>query len=91
MHACIVFSTTFCICAVCFSCVFSFELKFVPFLCSETDDLRLTMENIQIRGKNCPKPVKTWAQSGVSLKILDVLKKYLTSEFVLGLKIVQTE
>ena len=49
------------------------------------------MENIQIRGKNCPKPVKTWAQSGVSLKILDVLKKYLTSEFVLGLKIVQTE
>ncbi|XP_031570919.1 probable ATP-dependent RNA helicase DDX46 [Actinia tenebrosa] len=41
----------------------------------ELDEFRLSLENIQIRGKNCPKPVKTWAQTGVNLKILDVFKK----------------
>lgn len=48
----------------CFSCLFS-----------EVDEYRAKQENIRVRGKDCPKPVKTWAQSGVSLKILDVLKK----------------
>lgn len=42
---------------------------------SEVDEYRAKQENIRVRGKDCPKPVKTWAQSGVSLKILDVLKK----------------
>lgn len=41
----------------------------------EVDEYRAKQENIRVRGKDCPKPVKTWAQSGVSLKILDVLKK----------------
>ncbi|XP_048578671.1 probable ATP-dependent RNA helicase DDX46 isoform X2 [Nematostella vectensis] len=41
----------------------------------ETDEFRLSLENIHVRGKNAPKPVKTWAQTGVQLKILDVLKK----------------
>ncbi|XP_020600699.1 probable ATP-dependent RNA helicase DDX46 [Orbicella faveolata] len=41
----------------------------------EVDELRGKLENIRVRGKDCPKPVKTWAQTGVSLKILDVLKK----------------
>lgn len=41
----------------------------------EVDEYRAKLENIRVRGKDCPKPVKTWAQSGVSLKILDVLKK----------------
>lgn len=45
------------------------------FLFPEVDEYRAKQENIRVRGKDCPKPVKTWAQSGVSLKILDVLKK----------------
>ena len=42
---------------------------------SEVDEFRSKLENIRVRGKDCPKPVKTWAQTGVSLKLLDVLKK----------------
>lgn len=41
----------------------------------EVDEYRKKLENIRVRGKDCPKPVKTWAQTGVSLKILEVLKK----------------
>jgi ATP-dependent RNA helicase DDX46/PRP5 len=33
------------------------------------------LEGIKIRGKNCPKPIKTWAHCGVSRKVLDCLKK----------------
>ena len=33
------------------------------------------MEGIKVRGKDCPKPIKTWAQCGVSKKELEVLKK----------------
>lgn len=29
----------------------------------------------QIKGKNVPKPIKTWPQAGISKKVLDVLKK----------------
>lgn len=29
----------------------------------------------KVKGKNCPKPVRTWAQCGVSLKVLECLKK----------------
>ena len=47
----------------------------LSFLFPEVDEYRAKQENIRVRGKDCPKPVKTWAQSGVSLKILDVLKK----------------
>ena len=39
------------------------------------EEYRKKLENIRVRGKDCPKPVKTWAQTGVSLKILEVLKK----------------
>ena len=35
------------------------------------------MENIKVRGKNCPKLIKTWAQCGVSKKIMDCLRKYV--------------
>lgn len=28
-----------------------------------------------MKGKGCPRPIKTWAQAGVSRKNLDVLKK----------------
>lgn len=41
----------------------------------EVEEYRAKLEHIRVRGKDCPKPVKTWAQTGVSLKLLDVLKK----------------
>ncbi|XP_077596886.1 putative ATP-dependent RNA helicase DDX46 isoform X2 [Stigmatopora nigra] len=36
---------------------------------------RLEMEGITVKGKGCPKPIKTWVQCGVSMKILTALKK----------------
>lgn len=34
------------------------------------------LEGIAVKGKNCPKPIKTWAQCGVSRKVLESLKKH---------------
>lgn len=34
------------------------------------------LEGIRVRGKNCPKPIKTWAHCGVSKKIFEALKKH---------------
>lgn len=39
------------------------------------DELREELGAIKTRGKNCPKPIRTWAQSGSALKVLDVIKK----------------
>ena len=33
------------------------------------------MDGIKVKGKNCPRPIETWAQAGVSKKLLDTLKK----------------
>ena len=41
----------------------------------EVELLREEMEGIKIKGKNAPKPIRTWAQCGVSQRILDILKK----------------
>jgi ATP-dependent RNA helicase DDX46/PRP5 len=41
----------------------------------EVETFRAEMEGIKAKGKGCPKPIKTWAQCGVSKKVLDVLKK----------------
>ncbi|GAB0092050.1 RNA helicase [Sergentomyia squamirostris] len=41
----------------------------------EVDKYRSDLEGIQVKGKGCPKPIKTWAQCGVSKKELDVLKR----------------
>ena len=41
----------------------------------EVNALREDLGSIKIKGKNCPKPVKTWAQCGLSSKMLDVIKK----------------
>lgn len=41
----------------------------------EVDALRAELEGIKVRGKGCPKPIKEWAQGGVSKKVLDTLKK----------------
>ncbi|XP_078267520.1 putative ATP-dependent RNA helicase DDX46 isoform X1 [Rhinoraja longicauda] len=36
---------------------------------------RLELEGIAVRGKGCPKPIKSWVQCGISMKILGSLKK----------------
>lgn len=41
----------------------------------EVAKLRKEMDNIRVRGKGCPKPIKTFAQCGLSDKILKILKK----------------
>ncbi|CBY13871.1 unnamed protein product [Oikopleura dioica] len=33
------------------------------------------LDGVRIRGKNCPKPIKTWAQSGCSSKVLTLIKR----------------
>ena len=46
----------------------------VPELARITDaelaDIHLNLDNMQVRGKNPPKPIKTWIQAGISMKIL---------------------
>lgn len=42
----------------------------------EVEQLRSELEGITVRGKNCPKPIRTWAQCGVSKKIMEALKKH---------------
>ncbi|XP_054611355.1 probable ATP-dependent RNA helicase DDX46 [Dunckerocampus dactyliophorus] len=37
---------------------------------------RSELEGITVKGKGCPKPIKTWVQCGVSMKILNALKKH---------------
>ncbi|KAG7516490.1 putative ATP-dependent RNA helicase DDX46 [Solea senegalensis] len=37
---------------------------------------RLDLEGITVKGKGCPKPIKTWVQCGVSMKILNAMKKH---------------
>ncbi|XP_070773451.1 probable ATP-dependent RNA helicase DDX46 isoform X2 [Enoplosus armatus] len=37
---------------------------------------RLELEGITVKGKGCPKPIKTWVQCGVSMKILSAMKKH---------------
>lgn len=36
---------------------------------------KLELEGIQVKGKGCPRPIKTWAHCGVSKKEMEVLKK----------------
>eukprot|EP00002_Diphylleia_rotans_P037171 TRINITY_DN827_c0_g3_i4.p1 TRINITY_DN827_c0_g3~~TRINITY_DN827_c0_g3_i4.p1 ORF type:complete len:916 (-),score=215.95 TRINITY_DN827_c0_g3_i4:105-2852(-) len=41
----------------------------------EVESYRKELGEIKIRGKDCPNPVKTWAQCGLSSKVLEALKK----------------
>ncbi|XP_044252911.1 probable ATP-dependent RNA helicase DDX46 [Tribolium madens] len=41
----------------------------------EVEAYKEEMEGIRVKGKGCPKPIKTWAQCGVSTKELNILKK----------------
>ena len=51
----------------------------VPELAKMTEEdvklYRESLENITVKGKDCPKPVRTWTQCGLSNKITEVLKK----------------
>ncbi|XP_046672913.1 probable ATP-dependent RNA helicase DDX46 isoform X1 [Homalodisca vitripennis] len=41
----------------------------------EVELYREELEGIRVKGKGCPKPIKTWAQCGVSKKMLEALKR----------------
>ncbi|VEN47262.1 unnamed protein product [Callosobruchus maculatus] len=41
----------------------------------EVEAYRTELEGIRVKGKGCPKPIKTWAQCGVSTKEMNILKK----------------
>jgi ATP-dependent RNA helicase DDX46/PRP5 len=51
----------------------------VPEIREMTDDevfnLRVALDNIRVKGKNAPKPIKNWAQAGLSQKVFALLKK----------------
>lgn len=42
----------------------------------EVEKYRNELNNIKVKGRGCPKPIRTWAQAGVSKKILEALKKF---------------
>ncbi|XP_022120983.1 probable ATP-dependent RNA helicase DDX46 [Pieris rapae] len=41
----------------------------------EVEAYRTELEGIRVKGKGCPKPIKTWAHCGISKKEMDILKK----------------
>lgn len=41
----------------------------------EVEAYKEELEGIRVKGKGCPKPIKSWAQCGVTKKELEVLKK----------------
>uniref|UniRef100_A0A3B4B4D5 RNA helicase n=1 Tax=Periophthalmus magnuspinnatus TaxID=409849 RepID=A0A3B4B4D5_9GOBI len=42
----------------------------------EVTAYRAELEGIMVKGKGCPKPIRTWVQCGVSMKILNALKRH---------------
>ncbi|KAA0720511.1 putative ATP-dependent RNA helicase DDX46 [Triplophysa tibetana] len=49
------------------------QAKMTP---EEVNEYRLELEGILVKGKGCPKPIKTWVQCGISMKVLNALKKH---------------
>eukprot|EP01135_Chromosphaera_perkinsii_P003576 Nk52_evm34s248 gene=Nk52_evmTU34s248 len=41
---------------------------------AEVAQYRMSLDGMKVRGKDAPKPVKNWAQCGLSNKVLDILK-----------------
>ncbi len=41
----------------------------------EVEAYRCELEGIRVKGKGCPKPIKTWAHAGLSKKEMEVLRK----------------
>lgn len=55
---------------------FYFEVPEISKMTPEqVDAYRIDLEGILVKGKGCPRPIRTWAQCGVSKKEMDVLKK----------------
>jgi hypothetical protein len=52
---------------------------------AELADIHLALDNMQVRGKGPPKPIKTWIQAGISMKILGkcLVLKYLALQIFL--------
>uniref|UniRef100_A0A1Q3FW87 Probable ATP-dependent RNA helicase DDX46 n=1 Tax=Culex tarsalis TaxID=7177 RepID=A0A1Q3FW87_CULTA len=42
---------------------------------TEVDAYKAELEGINVKGKGCPKPIRTWAHCGVTRKEFDVLRK----------------
>ena len=43
---------------------------------TEMHQLRFENDNIKVRGRDCPRPIKTWAQCGFSHKMMELLKVF---------------
>lgn len=41
----------------------------------EVTQYRAALENVKVRGKDVPRPIKSWGQTGLPQKILAVLKQ----------------
>eukprot|EP00117_Sycon_ciliatum_P002512 scpid20966/ scgid7707/ Probable ATP-dependent RNA helicase DDX46; DEAD box protein 46 len=41
----------------------------------EVNAFREELGNVQVKGKNCPTPAKTWSQCGLSARVMDNIKK----------------
>lgn len=41
----------------------------------EVDELRLGLDNIKVRGNDCPKPIVKWSQLGLTTDIMDLITK----------------
>ena len=49
----------------------------------EVEEYREELDSIKVRGKQCPKPIKNWAQSGVEFKVLNILKRFVTFTYTI--------
>lgn len=58
----------------CIYCVVCVSIS-LSLLIVEVEEYRVELEGIKVRGKGCPKPIKTWAHCGCSKKVMDSLKK----------------
>jgi len=52
-----------------------FGCGYSKYIISEVEEIRMEMDDIKVKGKNCPRPIHSWAQAGVQRKLLDSLKK----------------
>jgi ATP-dependent RNA helicase DDX46/PRP5 len=43
----------------------------------EVEDYREELDEIHVRGRSIPKPIKNWSQCGVDIKVMNVLKVYV--------------
>ena len=42
---------------------------------AQVRELREELDDIRVKGKGCPKPIKAWAQCGCQMRVLNQLKK----------------